>query len=202
MVVRADGLIHRQLKLPLSDWSKAAAVMFKPKPGMDISKVVFAEFKWVAAGKAPPKPDSNGRVYLSREMAGKTESFLKVMQDQSFDGNAISIDGTTYLGGLGVHAPSEIVFPLEGNYANFHVVPGPDDEHRGSLEMRILVDGKEVYASGKMNSSDKTQRPPLDIPVDGAGLLTLIVTDGGDSNGGDHASWADAYLTQNLKKHE
>ena len=35
----------------------------------------------------------------------------------------------------------------------------------------------------------------LDLPVAGAKTLTLIVTDGDNGAGGDHASWADAYLT-------
>ena len=39
-------------------------------------------------------------------------------------------------------------------------------------------------------------RLPLDIPVKGAGTLSLIVTPGDDTNGSDHAIWADAYLTK------
>jgi len=34
----------------------------------------------------------------------------------------------------------------------------------------------------------------LDIPLQGAKELKLVVTDGGDGNGGDHASWGDAYV--------
>ena len=31
----------------LSDWSVADSISIMPKPGSDITKVVFAEFKWV-----------------------------------------------------------------------------------------------------------------------------------------------------------
>lgn len=211
MQVQAASLIHRQHKQPLKDWAGIGSVTLKPKPGMDISKVVFAEFKWIASakaaesGKAPApekeepkeeaKADVNGRVYLTRRMAGKVQAFVRVMDDQSFDGNKIRVGGKAYERGLGTHAPAELEFPLNGRYASFHVVPGPDDEHRGVLEMRILVDGREVYASGKTSSIDGSIRKPLSIPVKDAKTLTLIVTDAGDTNGGDHASWADAYLT-------
>ena len=106
---------------------------------------------------------------------------------------SIRVAGQTYERGLGVHAPSEIRYSLAGEYKSFHVVPGPDDEHHGYLEMKILMDGKEVYASGKVRSFG-FKSEAQDISVQGATNLTLIVTDGGDTNGGDHADWADAYL--------
>ena len=61
--------------------------------------------------------------------------------------------------------------------------------------MRILVDGKEVFASGKVRSTGFDGRP-VTISVEEAKELELFVTDGGDGRGGDHASWADAYLTK------
>lgn len=75
------------------------------------------------------------------------------------------------------------------------MVPGPDDAHHGLLEMKILVDGKEVFASGKVRSTG-FQAQPLTIPVKGVRELTLVVMDGGDGKGGDHASWANAYLVR------
>ena len=111
----------------------------------------------------------------------------------AWGGKPISVGGTTYKRGLGVHAPSEITFRLDGKFSTFHVVPGPDDGHRGTLQMNILVDGKEVFSSGATSSADGKPRTPLRIPVDGARTLTLGVDPQGD-RGGDHASWADAYL--------
>ena len=118
------------------------------------------------------------------------------MDDQSIEGKKkISVGGNIYDRGLGVHSESYIVFPLDGKFNTFHVVPGPDDAHKGLLEMKILVDGKEVYASGAVSSSGFKAKP-LTLPVVGARELTLIVTDGGNGKGGDHASWADAHLVK------
>jgi len=128
-------------------------------------------------------------------MASKVESFWRVLNDKGVQGEPISVGGTQYDRGLGVHADSRISFPLNGRFAAYHVVPGPDDAHGGLVEMRILVDGDEVFAGGKVRSTGFEARP-VTIPVKGAKELTLLVTDGGDGPGGDHACWANAYLTK------
>ena len=71
----------------------------------------------------------------------------------------------------------------------------PGTEKGGLVEMKILVDDKEVFTTGKI-PSPSYQTKALTIPLTGAQKLTLIVTDGGNGGGGDHASWADAYLTK------
>ncbi len=181
----------------LGDWSDVKKVEIKPAPGSDITKVVFAEFQWVTPKEQPAVEmvgDAEGRFYLAREMASKAESFLHVRNDRSWEGKTlISVGGKMFERGLGVHADSEIVYRLDREYSSFHVVPGPDDAHQGIIEMKILVDGKQVFNSGRVNSHGYQARA-LDIPVKGAKTLTLIVTDGGNGAGGDHAAWADAYL--------
>jgi len=196
MTLKAEQFKHKGQGFALGNWSDINSIRIKPKPGQDITKVVFAGFKWTAQSKSSPVINKDDKVYLTKEMASKMESFLKVSNDKSFDGNPIRVGGKTYNRGLGVHAPSKLEFSLESRYANFHVVPGPDDEHRGYVDMKILVDGREVYASGMARSTDKTPRPPFDIPVKGTTTLTLIVTTADGEPGGDHASWADAYLTK------
>ena len=179
---------------PFGDWSAANNIRIKPKPGEDITQVIFSGFSWIKdGGDAQAAHAEEGRVRLTRAMATRTVSFLPVKDDVSVAGTPISIGGRIFTKGLGVHAESELTFPLNGKYSNFHVIPGPDDAHHGYLEMTILVDDKEVFASGKTRRGEALPKP-LDIPVKGAKTLTLKVGDGGDGNGGDHASWADAYL--------
>jgi dienelactone hydrolase len=47
MVVLAGRLVHRFSKQPMKDWSNVDSIHFKPAPGSDMTKVIFAEFKWV-----------------------------------------------------------------------------------------------------------------------------------------------------------
>ena len=139
--------------------------------------------------------DKDGNVWLTKEMASQIQSFAHVRNNQSWSGKKISINSITHERGIGVHADSRMTFPLGGKYANFHVLPGPDDTHRGQLEMKILVDGKKVFTTGPTQSSDKILRQSVDIPLNGAKSLTLIVDSLGN-RGGDHASWANARLTK------
>jgi dienelactone hydrolase len=47
MVIPAGRLINRHNSSQMKDWSDTVSIQLKPKPGMDITKVIFAEFKWV-----------------------------------------------------------------------------------------------------------------------------------------------------------
>ncbi|MDD2598730.1 MAG: NPCBM/NEW2 domain-containing protein [Kiritimatiellae bacterium] len=177
----------------LGDWSEVKNIGFKSKPGSDITKLVLANFGWKAPERKTPEPGKDGKAYLTSEMASSCESFWRVLNNKGVEGKAISVGDKRYERGLGVHAPSQISFSLKGKFAVFHVVPGPDDAHNGLLEMKILVDGKEVFATGKVSSREFNAKDVM-IPVTGANELTLVVMDGGNGKGGDHASWADAYL--------
>ena len=187
-------LRNRHHKHALGTWSNLSRLDLIPKPGSDLTKVVFADFTWDVPEAEAPKADADGRVYLTQAMASNIDSFWRVMEDKGVEGKPISISGQTYERGLGVHAPSELTFPLSGRYKTFHVIPGPDDAHNGIVELKILVDGKEVFASGHVRSSEKKPAEPLALGVAGAKELKLIVSEADGQKGGDHASWAEAYL--------
>ncbi|MBI9020478.1 MAG: NPCBM/NEW2 domain-containing protein [Verrucomicrobia bacterium] len=194
MTISASQLKHSE-GFALADWSEVKNIGFKPKPGSDITKVVFAEFQWQAAPGKSPEVGEDGKAYLTQDAAMFCESYWRVMEDQGVEGKPISVGGKTYARGLGVHADSKITYALNGKFSEFHVVPGPDDAHTGLVEMKILVDGKEVFSTGKVRR-DGFEAQPVTVPLKDARELTLVVTDGGDGKGGDHASWADAYLVQ------
>ena len=62
----------------------------------------------------------------------------------------------------------------------------------GSVEFKVYVDGIEKYTSGVMRSTDRQKYVEVDLA--GAKELKLVVTDGGNGNGSDHATWGDAKL--------
>ena len=49
MTIHANKLINRFDKRVMKDWSEVGGIQFAPKQGSDITKVIFAEFKWVTA---------------------------------------------------------------------------------------------------------------------------------------------------------
>ncbi len=47
MTIAAGQLINRFNQKPLSNWSSVGKIHFHPKQGSDLTKVIFADFKWV-----------------------------------------------------------------------------------------------------------------------------------------------------------
>lgn len=115
-------------------------------------------------------------------------------EDAPGDGNPITLNGVVYDKGLGVHALSEVVYDLAGGFSRFVSDIGVDDENNpgGSVVFQVFGDNIELFNSGLMTNASATQTVNLDVT--GVGLLKLVVTDGGDGNGSDHADWAGARL--------
>lgn len=199
MSIAAESLINTRNQQPMPTWSDTGSLTIKEAPDFDITQIIFADFKWSQGGKEAPATslvDGTEPLYLTPEMATTSESFWRVMKDRSVSDQPLRIGGVEYANGLGVHADSKLTFDLNGKFSTFHVVPGPDDAHHGTLEMIIQVDGKESYRSGPISRPTFKKAKPLKIPVSGAHKLTLIVESSDGQNGGDHANWADARLCE------
>jgi dienelactone hydrolase len=50
LVVPAERLINRFSQKPMKDWTGVGEISFLPKPGSDLTKVLFADFKWSTSG--------------------------------------------------------------------------------------------------------------------------------------------------------
>jgi alpha-galactosidase len=147
-------------------------------------------------------PPPAGTHYLSDlDWTSATNGWGPVERDESNgetaagDGNPITLGGTVYTKGLGVHAPSTVTYFLGGKCSKVTATVGVDDEKngKGSVEFIVSADGKKVADSGVLTNAMGGK--PLQADVTGAHNVQLIVTDGGDGNDSDHADWADAQLT-------
>lgn len=151
---------------------------------------------------APPPPQQTS--YLS-DLAwlsatngwGPVERDLSNGRNGAGDGPAISIAGQVYAKGLGVHAPSDIAFYLGGVAERFTSVVGIDDfsanqSTTGRVVFQVWGDGAKLYDSGPVTAAGGPKT--LDVATAGVDVLRLVVTDGGNGNGFDHSSWADAMV--------
>lgn len=112
------------------------------------------------------------------------------------DGKRITLRSIPYLRGLGVHAPSEVVYNLAGACSGSFISDvGVDDEAgvRGSVIFQVFLDGVKAYDSGIMRRVD--QRKNINVSVAGKQQMRLVVTDAGDGKDFDHADWAGARVT-------
>lgn len=131
--------------------------------------------------------------------------FSKVSQDWgspganlSVDKNPLSIGGEIFKKGLGTHSIGLIVMDLKGAPKRFQGFVGLDDEVKGkngSIRFVILADKKEVFRSPLMKYGMKAVK--VDVNLQGVKQLSLIIEDGDDGYGFDHADWADAFITYN-----
>ena len=62
----------------------------------------------------------------------------------------------------------------------------------GSITFEVYLDDEKVYESGVMNSKDAQKY--VEVNLKDAKELKLVVTDSGNGNGSDHATWGDAKL--------
>jgi hypothetical protein len=146
-------------------------------------------------------PVPPGTTYISDiTWASSTNGWGQAERDQSNgetasgDGRTITLNGATYAKGVGMHASGELVVDLNGQYQRFQSDIGVDDEagSNGSVNFQVWLDGVLVYDSGLMTGNSATKS--IDLSVAGKNTLRLVLTDGGNGNGWDHADWAGARL--------
>jgi alpha-galactosidase len=122
--------------------------------------------------------------------------------DRSATGSVLSIGGQTYGKGLGVHAFSQLWYYLGGSYTEFAAAVGMDDAvsdvipfgreslGAGTGSFEVWADDRRIYESGIIERGEPARS--LRLSVEGADILKLSVTDGGDGTYQDQADWAEA----------
>ena len=111
------------------------------------------------------------------------------------DGNPITINGVVFAKGLGTNSPSDVEIYLAGQCSQFTAQVGVDDEKggAGTVTFSVVADGKTLVTTPVIRGHQSATS--LNVDVTGAQVLDLVVGDGGDGNGNDHADWADPVLT-------
>jgi len=112
-------------------------------------------------------------------------------KDRDIEGRRLQLGGKTCRKGLGTHAPSEIVYRLDGSYARFRATVG-GGEAGGTVVFQVLADGRALFDSGVLQGLKEVKT--VDVPLGGARELRLVVTDAGDGFNSDVANWGDARL--------
>jgi alpha-glucosidase len=202
--LRGGGTLHGSWRLtaPSSlatgyvDLPVAATFSF---PGDPRHQPVHVE-QAVHALVPPPAPTGDAQV-SDLPFLAQTNGYGPVERDRSNgeanagDGNPITLRGTVFPKGLGMHAPAEVTVWLGGGCSSFAAQVGIDDEvtSSGSVDFQVLGDGRALASSGVVRSADPAR--PVTADVSGVRILTLRATDGGDGKNFDHADWAAAVVS-------
>ena len=138
------------------------------------------------------------RHYLKIDEAKEVKvGWSTAKQNRSITGGQLQIAGEKFSHGIGTHAHSEITYDLSGKeFRRFYSMVGHNDGGRDTyLTFEVHVDQEKVFDSGDMKKGEPAK--PLDISVEGADELKLVVTNGRDGKPeGDHADWGHAFLVK------
>lgn len=120
-------------------------------------------------------------------------------RDRSVTGGPLLANGVHHVHGLGVHAPSRLVWKLEGGYAALRGAVAIDDSvlllpHRGSVVFRILLDGEPAWESPLVRGGGEPL--PFALDLAGAGELTLEVDMATRFHEADRANWLGLLLVR------
>jgi hypothetical protein len=152
-------------------------------------------------GSVPAPPPSGQVAVSSLPFLSATNGWGPVERDTSNgeaaagDGKPITVAGTTYAKGLGTNSVSDVQVYLAGTCTRFTASVGVDAEvgGSGSVTFSVVGDGKSLVTTPVLHGNQAATT--IDVPVTGDQVLDLIVGDGGDDNGLDHADWASPTLT-------
>ena len=148
---------------------------------------------------ASPAVDGRSAVYLSdlawlSASSGWTPNKDHLpRRDRNIESRPLRLGGRTYAKGIGTHAPSEIIYSIDGGYQRLTATVG-GAEASGTVVFQVYGDGKLLFDSGTLRGLGAAKK--LDVSVQGVRRLRLVVTDAGDGYYSDEANWADAILSR------
>lgn len=121
------------------------------------------------------------------------------VQENGRNGKPLRIGTEAFARGLYCHANSKVIVRnLPKGAKSFHAAAGVDSNEqtsggRGSVIFIVEAGGKQLFKSNVCREGSPSL--PINVVLDGAPELTLIVTDGGDGISCDQADWGNAYVT-------
>lgn len=138
--------------------------------------------------------------------SGNASSRWEPGLDKTFQyGSGLSVAGVSYSKGISMHpdagAPAEIHYNISGKgFVKFGAVVGKDadagaasDATGSYVRFQVLLDGDIVADSGNVAYGESKE---LTADITGGHLLTLRLSDGGDTYACDTADWANAFISK------
>jgi alpha-galactosidase len=151
----------------------------------------------IVSGSEPTRP--RGTVYLSDHPTTYAANSLGPFERNTTnggqaakDGKPIRIGGQTFEKGLGVAAPSALMYRLGADCTTFRASIGVDEEQAelGTMVFEVWSDNERLYQSAVKTGAEEAEE--IEVDVTGRSRIKLRVTNGGDGAARDRGAWADA----------
>ncbi|WP_022884631.1 NPCBM/NEW2 domain-containing protein [Glaciibacter superstes] len=129
---------------------------------------------------------------------GPIERDLSNGESAAGDGVPITIGGTVYAKGIGMHATGALSVELGENCTGFRAMVGLDDEVTagiGTVTFQVFGDGALLAETGVVSGNEPSVELAADVTdID---VLRLVANEATNGKNYDHADWGDAKLTCN-----
>jgi hypothetical protein len=189
------------LELTLADGSRLGVVGPKVERGHLTATTRFGARVRVPLGDLIRVHARTPSVVYLTERAPAAEKYVAYVgsprpfrADATVEGHPFRLAGLEYDRGLGTQSRTLLAYRVEAVDRRFQALVGLDDRAGplGNVVFRVLVDGKEAFASPPMSAGD----PPkaVDIAVSGAKSLILITEFGERGGVRDIADWVEARI--------
>jgi hypothetical protein len=135
---------------------------------------------------------------VNEQIPFNSEATYTARMDRSVFGKPLRVGSQTFDKGIGVHANSRLVFPLDGQYkllrTRYAIDTGGDvgSSAAADVNIRILLDGKLVHEQQHFRAFKLS--PLIAVELGDARELTLEVTAGGVTDTQDRLDWIEAAL--------
>ena len=189
------------LELTLVDGSKLGVIDVHVEGGQLQAATRFGQTVKVPLAELAQVHSKNGLVAYLSERAPTLSRYVgylgptrPVRIDLAVDGQPLRLGGKTYDRGLGTQSRTYLAYRLEPGVKRFQALVGVDDRAGplGSVVFRVVVDGKETFASPPMSVRDTPKA--IDVDLSRAKSLVLITDFGERGEVRDHADWVEARL--------
>ena len=178
----SDPPTPRRRLIGVFRWGTATACVFS---------VVAATWAGVNLSQAHETGSASDATYLSEltPRAAK-QGWRELALNRSVTGNALHLGDRVYLRGLGTHAPAQLEYDVPSGATTFKATVGVDRGagSRGSVVASIELDGRRVYTSRVLTAAEPSET--VELPVAGAGVVTLRAAPTRDGPHSDHINWA------------
>jgi hypothetical protein len=169
----------------------------KPRP-FDLSRVAAIEQVNGPAGWLTDRQPAEN-VYVP--YFGTGQDFPTRMNPAGDGGRELRFGGKSFRRGIGVHAYSRLVYPLDGQFAAFRVQYAVDERMaRADMTVRIKLDDKVVHEKQAVRGG--TLSPVIFADLAGAKKLTLEVDYGGGTDVQDRLVWLEPALLRHKPAEE
>jgi hypothetical protein len=207
-IERSDGRVSETSETEYSDMEIAPGVEYVYRVRSigwqgNVSEAALVEVTTLDELKLPPVPPKPDVAITALKPRLANTGWGEIGTNRTCQGKPITLLGQVYEPGIGVHAPSTLVYTIPNGAKRFVAIGGLDDERRDdprqSVVLKVLGDAGEMGESPVILGespllSDETLRVwHFDIELS-ARLqeVHLVVTDGGDGIACDHVDWVDA----------